>query len=234
MISSDVMFGDLNSREDLHLTFTHAEKNPPEVREEYVEIPGRYPIDLSEYGSGFPQFQNREMIIEFEYIGRNWEINRQQVYAAIHGRRLRIQFANDPDWYYMGRCKVEYQVNASTLHYVITIVADPYKRLVDEIPVEFDDAGDIFNPTEFPSCPLIRVLGTGDGTITIGNQIITLTGIDEYVDIDCLAMDCYKGVINCNDKIKLNKFPKLQPGTTGVAFDGDVEGLEITGRWWTL
>jgi len=94
----------------------------------------------------------------------------------------------------------------------------------------------ITNPTPFGSRPLIRVYGSGDGTVTVGNQIITLTGIDGYIDIDCETMNCYNGVVNCNNKVALGAqgFPVLPSGDTTFSMTGGVTRCEVTGRWWKL
>lgn len=233
MISSDVIFGTLNSREDLNLTFTHADKGAPDVHTEYVEVPGRPPVDLSEL-AGRVQYNNRKMVIEFEYIGFDWEAEKQLVLAKLHGRKMQIRFLNDPDWYYTGRCTVKSKINGSTIHFTVDVTADPYKRIVNETPTVFSAAGSITNPTDFASRPLIRVNGTGDGTLTIGNKTITLTGIDEYIVIDSMLMDCYKGTLNQNAKVALTEFPMFKPGVNNLAYTGDITGLEVLGRWWTL
>lgn len=233
MISSDVIFGTLNSREDLNLTFTHADKGAPDVHTEYVEVPGRPPVDLSEL-AGRVQYNNRKMVIEFEYIGSDWEAEKQLVLAKLHGRKMQIRFLNDPDWYYIGRCTVKSKINGSTIHFTVDVTADPYKRIVNETPTVFSAAGSITNPTDFASRPLIRVNGTGDGTVTIGNKTITLTDIDEYIVIDSMLMDCYKGTLNQNAKVALTEFPMFKPGVNNLAYTGDITGLEVLGRWWTL
>lgn len=98
----------------------------------------------------------------------------------------------------------------------------------------------INNPTRFYSKPLIRVVGaslsSSNGSVTIGNQIITLTGIDGYVDIDCALMDCFKGTQNANSQVTLGTagFPALPPGKTGISMSGNILNVEITGRWWTI
>lgn len=233
MISSDVIFGTLNSREDLNLTFTHADKGAPDVHTEYVEVPGRPPVDLSEL-AGRVQYNNRKMVIEFEYIGFDWEAEKQLVLAKLHGRKMQIRFLNDPDWYYIGRCTVKSKINGSTIHFTVDVTADPYKRIVNETPTVFSASGSITNPTDFASRPLIRVNGTGDGTVTIGNKTITLTDIDEYIVIDSMLMDCYKGTLNQNAKVALTEFPMFKPGVNNLAYTGDITGLEVLGRWWTL
>ena len=234
-ISSDVIFGTLNSRTDLNLTFTHADKGSPDVHTEYVEVPGRPPVDLSELIIGYPQYQNRAMVIEFEYLGSNWEAEKELILAKLHGRKMQIRFLNDPDWYYVGRCMVVIEVNASTLHVTVNVTAEPYKRKYNESSTTISSSpGTITNPTDFPSYPLIKVNGSGSGTLTIGNNLITITSISSYLYIDSELMDCYKGTTNCNDKVKLSQFPKLDPGVNNIAFTGSISSVVITGRWRTL
>ena len=100
----------------------------------------------------------------------------------------------------------------------------------------FSASGTINNPTAFDAKPLIRVNGSGDCSVTIGNQIIAISDVDGYVDIDCETMNCYNGVENCNSKVTLGSqgFPVLHPGETGVAFAGGTTSVIITPRWWEL
>lgn len=94
----------------------------------------------------------------------------------------------------------------------------------------------IENPTLFDSRPLIRVYGSGNGTITVGNQIIALTDIVDYVDIDSETMNCYNGSTNCNSKVTLGAqgFPVLPSGETTFAMTDGVTSCDVTGRWWEL
>lgn len=99
----------------------------------------------------------------------------------------------------------------------------------------FTENGAVINPTKFDSLPLIRVYGSGSGTVTIGNKIITISNIGTYVDIDSDLQDCYHGTENRNNTVSLGtKFPILPSGKTGIEFSGGVTKVEIQGRWWTI
>ena len=93
--------------------------------------------------------------------------------------------------------------------------------------------GTLFNPTDFPARPLLRVYGSG--TITFGGVTITVTGVSPYIDIDCELMDAYYQSESRNDKISLsaNDFPALIPGLNTVTLSG-VTSVEITPRWWRV
>ena len=235
MISTDVLFGTLNSRTDLNLIFTHADMGAPEVHTEYVEVPGRDPVDLSELVSGKPQYNNREMTIEFEFVGPGWEAEKELVLSKLHGKKMQIRFSQDPNWYYIGRIFVESEVNASTLHFTMTVTAEPWKYQYNEQVTKITTAGGtVTNPTEFDSQPLLHILGTAGGTVTVGNNLITIGAIDTYIDIDCKLMDCYQGTVNCNQDVTMAKFPTLPPGATGISWTGGVTAVWVTGRWRTL
>ena len=90
------------------------------------------------------------------------------------------------------------------------------------------------NPTGMPARPLLRVYGTGAGTIIVGGNIVYIDEIDGYVDIDCDMGDCFKGATNCNGDVRLSSFPVLGEGTTGVSITGALTSVEIVPRWWTL
>lgn len=101
--------------------------------------------------------------------------------------------------------------------------------------IEFQEAGSIYNRTNFASHPLIHVTGTGNGTVGIGDYLITITGIDGYMDIDCELMDATKGTLNENAKISFNADSiNIEPGENGVAFSGDIESVIITPRWFKI
>lgn len=110
----------------------------------------------------------------------------------------------------------------------------PQRFLHDgEIVLSYSGAGTIYNPTRFPSAPLIKVAGSGSGTVTIGDTTLSLSGIDEYVYLDSDIQDAYKGTENLNS-IMTGSFPKIEGGEQVVTFTGGITGLEITPRWWTL
>lgn len=90
------------------------------------------------------------------------------------------------------------------------------------------------NPEAFPSKPIITIYGKGDGTLLCGNQIIKITGIDEYITLDSETQNAYKGLKNQNTSIDLAVFPELAPGDTAFSWTGGITKIEVTPRWWTI
>lgn len=103
-----------------------------------------------------------------------------------------------------------------------------------EIAIEYTSDGVIFNRTEFESKPLLRIYGTGAGTVGIGDETITISAIDEYVDIDCEIMDAFKGATNCNGNVSFTDDITLSSGENGITLTGDITSVEVTPRWWII
>ena len=90
------------------------------------------------------------------------------------------------------------------------------------------------NPTAFPAKPYIKVSGTGEGRIAIGQEHWDLTDIDRYIEIDSEQMNFYKGAEPRNDRVTGDGFPILYPGVNSVSFTGDFTSVTIEPRWVTL
>lgn len=153
----------------------------------------------------------------------------------------RLEDTYHSEYYRMAVCTDAISFETTTFNRMgkteITFNCKPQKWLKSgENAVRFTAAGTLSNPTRFPALPLIRVYGTGKGTVTVGNQTISISGISEYVDIDCELQDCFKGTANCNSAVTLGDegFPTLESGDTGISFSGKVTAVEVTPRWWTI
>lgn len=88
------------------------------------------------------------------------------------------------------------------------------------------------NPTAYPAKPLIKVTGSGNGTLTVGGTTVTLTGINQFIMLDSEIMDAYKGTENCNSKMS-GQFPELA-GNSVITWTGGITAVEITPRWYSL
>ena len=103
-----------------------------------------------------------------------------------------------------------------------------------EDPIEFTASGKLYNRTEFESKPLLRVYGSGAGTVSIGSETISITAINEFVDIDCEIMDAFKGATNCNGNVSFTDDIILGAGENNIAFTGNITKVVITPRWWII
>lgn len=103
-----------------------------------------------------------------------------------------------------------------------------------EEPVEFTANGILYNRTMQNAKPLLRVYGTGAGTVGIGSETITISAISSYVDIDCEIMDAYKGAVNCNGNVSFTDDIILGPGENNISKSGNISKVVITPRWWII
>ena len=153
----------------------------------------------------------------------------------------RIESTYEPDIYRLGQYNSELAVKSSGYmnrqgEFDIEFNCMPQRFLKSgEIPITFNAAGNIWNRTNYDSKPFIRVYGNGAGTVGISDYLITLTDIDDYVDIDCELMDAYKGTTNCNKFISFNADSfKIPSGVSGINFTGNITSVIITPRYFII
>lgn len=100
----------------------------------------------------------------------------------------------------------------------------------------FSENGYITNPSIHSSKPRIRVLGSGDGTLIIGDYRLDISNISSYLQIDTEIRYAYKGAQNLNDNVvAYNDIDYLQidAGRQAVQFSGGITRVQIIPRWWT-
>lgn len=118
---------------------------------------------------------------------------------------------------------------------VITFDRKPQRFLKSgEFTSDFTSTGTIYNPTRFPSTPLIRVYGSG--SFEIGETIITVTGNSSNIDIDCEIMEAFTGNTLANSKVSFSKndFPTLKAGSNAIKLNSGITKVQITPRWYMM
>ena len=116
----------------------------------------------------------------------------------------------------------------------ITFDCKPQRFLKSgEMVITSDGEIKLYNPTGQTALPLIRVYGSGDGTLAVGNTIMEIKGINGYMDIECDTQNAFKANENCNGRVS-RVFPVLESGLTGISFSGKITKIDIIPRWWTI
>jgi phage-related protein len=128
----------------------------------------------------------------------------------------------------------------------------PFKTRINPASVTLTAAGSLTNPETFDALPNLRVYGSGAGVLNVGDSIITISAIDEYIDINCELKYAYKGSTALGSRITLNAagYPVLsasQPSTgnsitssvttggiTNISWSGGITSVVVTPRWRTL
>ena len=103
-----------------------------------------------------------------------------------------------------------------------------------ERAIELTSSGSVIINNGMEAKPLVKVYGSGSGTITFGGRTVALNSINSYVMLDCEIQNAYKGTENKNSTISAPVYPTLLPGRNTIGWTGGVTKVEITPRWWVL
>lgn len=139
---------------------------------------------------------------------------------------------------FSGKLDIDEQMNRIGV-FTITFSCKPFRRTIEgDTPIALYKDSTIKNPFPFTSKPLIRIVGTGEGSLSLTTPnhtaIWTFTDINGYLDIDSEQMNFYKDATPMNDTVSGSGFPLLYSGDNGVAFSGDITEVHITPRWCCL
>lgn len=115
----------------------------PNIKKQTTNIPGRDgEIDFSEF-TGRICYENRDIEMKFTLIDKKNILQQaSDIFDALHSRRVKIIFSEDPDYYYVGRLSVETFKLEKTLG-VLTVSADcePWKYKKNITKKVFDVSG---------------------------------------------------------------------------------------------
>ena len=112
---------------------------PPKAKMQHISIPGRNGLlDITDALSGYTIYENR--IITLKLGGKKkkelWPSFMSTFQNEIHGKRVKIVFDEEQDYYYVGRATVnpDYERTGEIATFTVTIDAEPYKySLVDSL-----------------------------------------------------------------------------------------------------
>lgn len=109
---------------------------PPAVRTQTITLPGRNgDLDLTDALTGYPIYGNRQLTIGLggKKEPRAWPGFISDFLNEIHGRRVKIIFDNDPEYYYEGRATVQsdYERGNYIATFTLQVNADPYKYAIN-------------------------------------------------------------------------------------------------------
>ena len=106
-----VTFGNYHTLDDWGLYIVNRQENrPPEPKIYKIDIPGgNGSLDITEALLGNVAYSEREIECEFYLVDRSisdWAPLYSEIMAAIHGKKMKIVFDDDPSYYYIGRVAV--------------------------------------------------------------------------------------------------------------------------------
>lgn len=95
----------------------------------------------------------------------------------------------------------------------------------------------LHNIEQYPSKPLIQIVGSGDISFWINNKKYELTNVGSEIIIDSQLEESYRvvdGVLEIQDhKTKFRDFPILSKGMNTFRWSGNVQEFNLQPRWWT-
>lgn len=103
-----VTFGTKNSYDDFGISLRPKKRPKPQPKYEYVSIPARNgDLDLTEW-AGDVFYENLSFPLEFNVIDpmNTWDEKLRQITNYLHGKKMKVTFSDDAEYYYLGRVTV--------------------------------------------------------------------------------------------------------------------------------
>lgn len=171
-----VRLGEFHSYDDLRIILTKTEISAPKVKTSYVEIQGADgSLDFTE-AFGRINYENRKINLSFVHIGFLDDFPRKfsEIQNLLHGKKMRIIFDNDQEYYYFGRCSVDkWSIDKAMGTFNVSIECEPYKYREHETVVQFN-----INSSR-------KILLANDGMVTSPTFISDSEMVVECNDIKC-------------------------------------------------
>ena len=211
----------------------------PEKDYEVVHVPGRNGDIFIDKGSFKNVPRTYDISIGSEHEKHSVMANRISEWLHSASGYARLEDTYEPEYYRLAVYKESCEITNIFNHAGRTTIEFDCKpqrflKLGDRLNT-FTKNGVLRNPTIFASSPIITIYGTGQGTLKIGNYVVTISDIKASITIDSELQDSYSNTINRNaDVILSSGFPKLSPGKNEISFAGGINKVEVIPKWWTI
>lgn len=235
----EIIYNGLSSKDIGLEVETFPEYETPKRSYEKVHIPGRNGDLLIDNGC----WENtiRKYSVSIGSYERSYDEMANNVSDWLHSTisYARLEDSYEPDYYrlavYLGEFIMTNILNQGGKS-EIEFDCKPQRFLkIGDLPIAVKSQTVINNPTRFESLPIIKVYGTGSGTLVLGVYTVAITEIGGQIVIDSEIQDAYLGTLNKNRMIKTpNGFPKLGIGETPIGFSGGINKVEVIPKWYTL
>lgn len=142
-----IKIGNFHSEQDLKMYMTDFSVSPPEVRTAYVDVPFRDGLldFTTALTGGITRYQKRTVTASFvtrDTAENGWRERYHTCINALHGRKEKLIFDYDPDYYYLGRIACDASKNDQLIGAVtLTADCDPYKYKLNPTVCEYDVSG---------------------------------------------------------------------------------------------
>ena len=233
-----VVFNGISSQ-DLHIQVqTEPDYDFPEKDYEVTHVPGRNGDIVIDQGSWQNVSRKYNLAMDAGKISYTEVASKLVQWLHSASGYARLEDSYEPDFYRMAMYKDSGSISniynkAGQIEIEFTCKPQRYFKS-GEIADIFTTSTEYRNPTDFPAKPLIKIHGSGSGTVKIGAYTVTINDILDGMVVDSEQQDTYKDQTNCNSKVSITEYPKLIAGNNAISISGGVTSIEIIPRWWTL
>lgn len=124
--------------------------------------------------------------------------------------------------------------------FTVSFDCEPYRYNVNaanDAETINESGTSITNPGTVASAPLLKVTGTGEATLMIGQNTLLFSSFPAPIYVDCEAKIAYTGTGTASDPMLLatqyvtGEWMRIEPGANFVSFTSGITSVEITPRW---
>lgn len=201
----------------------------PERNVTLTEVPGLNGSLMEDDGT----YKDIVISVKCNVIDNNLPNALDNIRAWLSSGRGDLIFSNQPDKKYEGRVIEQIDISQETEilgSFEVNFQCKPFKYEVNPQTITLTSKESINNLGSFEANPIIKVYGSGNITLNVNDNAVTLTNVADYITIDCKLMDCYKDTLLCNNQMG-GEFPKLKLGNNTIDWVGNVIKVEITPNW---
>lgn len=201
------------------------EKISPKRRDETFTVPDRHGNLTTTDGAFDSYIRSAEFIVKDEkrideicshFKGSGWLI-----FSTETDRKYKARVANQIEFSHIIRHFKRFIVEFEVQPFGYDVFA---QTLVKTAPFS------LFNIGTLEAEPIITIFGSGNITLYVNNQSISLKEIAGSITIDSEMQNAYNGAVSMNNKMQ-GEFPILIPWENNISWMGNVTKLEIMPNW---
>ena len=189
-----ITFGEYHSYADFNLLLAAEgiEDMPPSVQEKYLDVPYRNTLlDMTE-SFGKRAYNKRTPKYTFMVVqgSESWDAIVRNISKAIHGKKMKIIYDRDPDYYLLGRASVNsFKSDKGIGTVVIDAVCDPFKYKLQPtsktftvngtLSITLNNEGEVVYPKVTTTAAMQVVQGSNTFTYSVVNDYQTKIKLDQ-------------------------------------------------------
>ncbi len=174
-----VTFGSFHTINDWDLLMTSKSIGDAEAKTNYIQIPGSDgEKDLTE-AFGEVRYNDRTITATFDMFQKpsEWMNLKDEITNYLNGKKLKIIFDKDPNYYYYGRCKVSDFSNSYNVgHITIEAKCEPYKYKINKTSItKTVSSGNTYTYTNDKKTVVPTITSSAAMTISFNGSSYSLT-----------------------------------------------------------